>query len=249
MKVLIVRLGALGDIVHAVPAAAALRAAHPDARDRLARRRAPPRDPRHGDGHRPRHRAGESQHLGMDRRHAAAARRVAMTSRWTCRGCSSRRSSRAPPVRRACSGSRSSICARRPRVRSIRSPSTPRGATSSARTCGCCEAIGIHDREVRFPLANVDSRRWPPYWRRLRAHPIALLNPGAAWPNKRWPTPLFGEVASFLRDVRGFRAVRSLGPRGGRARALRRRMLVGCGNAGPGRRRSPTSLRCRASRC
>ena len=32
MNILIVRLGALGDIVHAIPAAAALRAAHPDAR-------------------------------------------------------------------------------------------------------------------------------------------------------------------------------------------------------------------------
>ena len=32
MNFLIVRLGALGDIVHAVPAAAALRAAFPDAR-------------------------------------------------------------------------------------------------------------------------------------------------------------------------------------------------------------------------
>ena len=32
MNVLIVRLGALGDIVHAIPAAAALRAAYPDAR-------------------------------------------------------------------------------------------------------------------------------------------------------------------------------------------------------------------------
>ena len=32
MNILIVRLGALGDIVHAVPAAAAVRAAFPDAR-------------------------------------------------------------------------------------------------------------------------------------------------------------------------------------------------------------------------
>ena len=32
MNILIVRLGALGDIVHALPAAAALRAALPDAR-------------------------------------------------------------------------------------------------------------------------------------------------------------------------------------------------------------------------
>ena len=37
---LIVRLGALGDIVHALPAVAAMRRAWPDARDRLAGGRA-----------------------------------------------------------------------------------------------------------------------------------------------------------------------------------------------------------------
>ena len=30
MKVLIVRIGAMGDVLHAIPAVAALRAAHPD---------------------------------------------------------------------------------------------------------------------------------------------------------------------------------------------------------------------------
>jgi len=29
------------------------------------------------------------------------------------------------------------------------------------------------------------------------------VNPGAAWPNKRWPAERFGEVAAFIRDVRG----------------------------------------------
>ena len=43
MNILIVRLGALGDVVHAVPAAAALRSAFPDAAHRLAGRREAPR--------------------------------------------------------------------------------------------------------------------------------------------------------------------------------------------------------------
>jgi heptosyltransferase-1 len=34
--------------------------------------------------------------------------------------------------------------------------------------------------------------------------PFALINPGAAWPNKRWPAERFGEVAAFIRDVRGW---------------------------------------------
>ncbi len=46
MNILIVRLGALGDIVHAVPAAAAIRAAYPGRAHRLAGRREAPRDAR-----------------------------------------------------------------------------------------------------------------------------------------------------------------------------------------------------------
>jgi heptosyltransferase-1 len=42
--------------------------------------------------------------------------------------------------------------------------------------------------------------------------PFALLNPGAAWPNKRWPPERFGEVAAFLREVRGIRSVVVWGP-------------------------------------
>ena len=42
--------------------------------------------------------------------------------------------------------------------------------------------------------------------------PFALLNPGAAWPNKRWFSDRFGAVASFLRDVRGMRSLVLWGP-------------------------------------
>ena len=63
-----------------------------------------------------------------------------------------------------------------------------------------------------FPLADVESPA---------AHGVQaadgegrsrLLNPGAAWPNKRWPPERFGEVAAFLRDVRGLRSVVLWGP-------------------------------------
>ena len=57
MNILIVRLGALGDVVHAIPAAAALRRAFPDGAHRLAGRREAPRDRRSGDRRRSHHRA------------------------------------------------------------------------------------------------------------------------------------------------------------------------------------------------
>src|SRR5262249_7657492 len=46
----------------------------------------------------------------------------------------------------------------------------------------------------------------------LAGAPFALINPGAAWPNKRWPPEKFGEVAAFLNEVRGLRAVVLWGP-------------------------------------
>ena len=42
--------------------------------------------------------------------------------------------------------------------------------------------------------------------------PLRLINPGAAWPNKRWPPDRFGEVAAFLRDVRGLPSFVLWGP-------------------------------------
>jgi heptosyltransferase-1 len=39
-----------------------------------------------------------------------------------------------------------------------------------------------------------------------------LLNPGAAWPNKRWPPDRFGAVAAALRDALGVRSLVLWGP-------------------------------------
>jgi heptosyltransferase I len=39
-----------------------------------------------------------------------------------------------------------------------------------------------------------------------------VLNPGAAWPNKRWPPDRFGALASALRDRTGLRSIVTWGP-------------------------------------
>ena len=39
-----------------------------------------------------------------------------------------------------------------------------------------------------------------------------VLNPGAAWPNKRWPAERFGALASRLRDATGMRSLITWGP-------------------------------------
>jgi lipopolysaccharide heptosyltransferase I len=65
-------------------------------------------------------------------------------------------------------------------------------------------AVGVHDRRVTFPLAQPPSDALAAVRATIGGDaPFALINPGAAWPNKRWPPERFGEVAAFLREVRG----------------------------------------------
>ena len=39
-----------------------------------------------------------------------------------------------------------------------------------------------------------------------------MINPGAAWPNKRWPAERFGAFAAALRDARGLASIVLWGP-------------------------------------
>ena len=63
---------------------------------------------------------------------------------------------------------------------------------------------GVSAGVVRASAAAADVLSWPPI---ARAGRFALLNPGAAWPNKRWPPARFGALAARLGDrVPGCRA-------------------------------------------
>jgi lipopolysaccharide heptosyltransferase I len=65
--------------------------------------------------------------------------------------------------------------------------------------------------EADFPLREVRSAALDG----LRAAGVghfALLNPGAAWPNKRWPAERFGAIAKDLRDSYGLTPVVLWGP-------------------------------------
>ena len=72
--------------------------------------------------------------------------------------------------------------------------------------------VGVDTSRVEFPIADVASAALDEVRRELGPGPFALLNPGAAWPNKRWPPARFGEVAAFLRDVRGLPSIVLWGP-------------------------------------
>ena len=75
--------------------------------------------------------------------------------------------------------------------------------------------LGIEHPAIEFPLEIPKSDIVSVVRRRLglgEEQPFAILNPGAAWPNKRWPAVRFGEVASFVRDVRGLQPIVLWGP-------------------------------------
>ncbi|HTM24649.1 MAG TPA: glycosyltransferase family 9 protein [Vicinamibacterales bacterium] len=212
MNLLIVRLGALGDVVHAIPAAAAIRAGLPDARiDWLvdARYRAivdlvPVVDhviPLERPALRGwTHAIGALRQTAYDvaidlqgllksavLARASGATRVVGFSIWHLREKTAR------PFYSAAGGSE--------------------GGHVIEKNLRLLQTLGIDDREIRFPISGAASAALERFRERVPAErPFALINPGAAWPNKRWPAERFGELAAFLHDACGMTPVVIWGP-------------------------------------
>jgi lipopolysaccharide heptosyltransferase I len=219
MNILIVRLGALGDIIHTVPAAAALRVAFPDARiDWLV-------DARHReiidlvtvvDRAVVLERSSLSGWIDVARRLRAGRYDVALDFQGLLKSAVLSRASGAPRV-----AGFSIWHLREKTARPFYSETVARhdGRVETQsdhvvfKNLGLLRVLGVNDTQLRFPLADVESQATA----HVRAtvgqdRPFALINPGAAWPNKRWPPERFGEVAAFLRDVRGLPSIVLWGP-------------------------------------
>ena len=203
MRFLIVRLGAIGDIVHAIPAAAALRAAYPDAIiDWLV------------DG---RHRELLDLVTVID--HVIVLEKPSIAG-WVdvTRTLRSRRYDAALDFQGLLKSAVLARASGAPRVlgfsifhlrektaRPFYSESVEaEGGHVVHKNLRLLERLGVRDPAVRFPLASVDSPAAEEVEAQAAGAPIALLNPGGGWPNKRWDPRRFGEVASFLKEVRGF---------------------------------------------
>jgi heptosyltransferase I len=206
MNILIVRLGALGDIVHAIPAAAALRAAYPDARiDWLVERR---------------HREILDLVTCIDEvvvlERSTIAGWLAATRELRARGYDAaidfQGLMKSAVLARASGASRvvgfSIWHLREKGARPFYSESLEPARDAAHghviyKNLRLIEALGVTGARIEFPLRRVDSPARDAILAAAAGAPFALLNPGAGWPNKRWYTDRFGELASFLREVRG----------------------------------------------
>lgn len=212
-RFLIVRLGALGDIVHGIPVAAALRARYPDARiDWMV-------DPRY------------VELLGLvrcvDRKIALNPRsnRAAMVE--TIRELRRRRYyatfdlqgllksavlARLSGARRTIGFSKAHL--REPMARFFYTMKVdpPAGGHVIHKNLSLLSAINLETRAIDFPIA---VRRTPVVGLIedvFGEAPYVVLNMGAAWPNKRWPPDRFGALAAALRDRYGLRSLVLWGP-------------------------------------
>jgi len=222
-RFLIVRLGALGDIVHAIPVAAALRRAYPSARiDWLVSgkhreildlvpaidRRLATKD-RGGAG-------GGAALLNAIRGLRSARYDVAIDLQGLIKSAIIARLSGASQVVGFNSKYAREGLARvfytnvyDPGGDGMYAPSETRHVVDI--NLGVLNAIGINPGPPEFPLEPVISRVAAQMTEAAGGR-FALLNPGAAWPNKRWPPPRLGALAMALRERQNLRSVVLWGP-------------------------------------
>ena len=205
-RVLLVRLGALGDLVHAIPVAAALRRAFPAARiDWLVSRK---------------HRAildlvpVIDRRLVIDRIFLDAVpelRRsrydVAIDLQGLVKSALLARSSGADRVVGFASSYLRERLAR-PLYTEVYDPGCdglydPRETRHVVEiNLGLLQPLGISHAVPEFPIEQVDSAVAREVRDRTGGR-YALINPGAQWPNKRWPPSRLGRVAAVLRERHG----------------------------------------------
>lgn len=210
-RFLIVRLGSLGDVIHGIPTAAALRAHFPDARIDWVT------DPRYVDLLELVR--GIDARIAVDTRRTSAAlstvrdlRRVRYQAAIDLQGLlKSALLARAAGAERTIGFPREHLREPLARVFYTHTPDPADARHVVFKNLALLEPLGIRERRALFPIdaaptaasEQVKASVGPDY---------VLLNPGAAWPNKQWPPERFGTLAAALREQHGARSVVLWGP-------------------------------------
>lgn len=215
MRILLVRLGALGDLVHALPVAAAIKAAWPEARlDWLAEAR---------------HRPFLDLVPVLDGRLAIDTRSVRGRCGWPAvvRAMRSRRYDATLDVQgllksaalARLSGAHRVIGFARAHLReplavhAYSETVDPRGAVHVVeKNLACAAALGVPVAAPRFPLSPPNPSPEVAAVVEAAGPAFAAINPGAAWPSKRWPAERFGALARRLADRCGLGSIVLWGP-------------------------------------
>ena len=210
-RLLVVRLGSLGDLVHTLPAVAALRRTFPDAiidwlvdaphreflalvpvisslvvlRDRTSRAWLEARSTL-----RARHYDAALDFQGLLKSAALA---------------------RLSGARRVIGFDRQSLRERTAAPFYTERVETGEGRHVIEKNLRLAAAIGADTSTLEFPLRHVTAPAIDAITAEADA-PLALINPGAAWPNKRWPPDRFGRVAAHLRSRCGLLPIVLWGP-------------------------------------
>ena len=217
-RFLIVRLGALGDVVHGVPVAAALRAHFPQAAidwlvspayvellqlveglDRVI-----PIDPRRRGGG-----AGRVRFRDTIRDLRAQHYDAAFDLQGLLKSALLARSAGADVTVGFARGHARESLATAFYTRAV----DPGEATHVVyKNLELLRAVHVDDRRVRFPLRVPETATASAVFERWPRRQFALLNPGAAWPNKRWPANRFGALAAAIAKAFGWRSLVLWGP-------------------------------------
>jgi len=215
---LIVRLGSLGDVIHGIPVAAALRAAFPAGRidwmvdpryvellDLVTGldRRIPvdPRTIRHG--------AGRTRFRDTLRELRDAKYDAVLDLQGLLKSAMLARSVRA---RKTIGFPRKHLREQVARLFYTDAPDPGDASHVIYKNLALLAPLHVDDRRVRFPLTIPRSRTVEQVVRRFASGGYALINPGAAWPNKQWPPERFGEVADAISRDFGIRSLVLWGP-------------------------------------
>lgn len=209
MKILIVRLSAMGDIVHTVPMAAALRRALPEARiDWIV-------DRRHSGVLDLFPVVDEVIAIRPGRETVAVVRRLRETTYDAV--IDAQGLLKSAVMARLAGGQRTVGFARE----ALREPAAVHFYTETVapvatdhvarQNLQLLRALGIDDSQIETPVRPVRSDVADDV-QRATGRRYGVLNPGAGWPNKQWAPEKFGEVAAAVQKSRGLPWIVTWGP-------------------------------------